>query len=179
MKFGLKDILLSALALAVAINIFEFLPIDRSNNPRYRAIHVYDTPDITNVSSVSKTVNRRFGLFIEQGKHFPGSTIITPGTGLFAKKEFVGGFLALGRVNQFQRASYDVESLVTRSSKMAQIAISGPVDPKYFGGFNTFEIRIASESPRKFYLATVHDKILLIDSTVYDYSHNNKIYNIP
>ena len=85
----------------------------------------------------------------------------------------------MGRVNQFQRASYDVESLVTRSSKMAQIAISGPVDPKYFGGFNTFEIRTASETPHEFHLATEHDKILLIDSTVYDYSHNNKINNVP
>jgi hypothetical protein len=103
---------IGAVALIVAAIIVNLLQLDiEPGRHMYQPLSRHDTADITRIAERKPKLKKRYGLFFELGRRFPGATVIVPHS-LPLKSAFVAGALSYGRAAHVAAAPLAVDTVL-------------------------------------------------------------------
>jgi hypothetical protein len=103
---------IGAVALIVAAIIVNLLQLDvEPGRHMYQPLSRYDTADITKIAERKPKLKKRYGLFFELGRRFPGATLIVPHS-LPLESAFVAGALSYGRAARVAAAPLEVDTVL-------------------------------------------------------------------
>jgi hypothetical protein len=120
---------IGAVALIVAAILVNLLQLDlKSGRHQYHPLSRYETADITKIAKTRTKLKKRFGLFFELGKKFPGSTLIVPPASRLDSaphSAFVPCALSYGRAAHVVETTLDADSILSELEYRPHIVAQG------------------------------------------------------
>jgi|GEM_PF-6456406 len=145
----LRDVLLGALVMLAVANASHFLAVDGRVSNRYKALYRDDTADVLSAGLRESSRHRDlFGLAIALAKLAPGSVIILPADGAYARNDFRGRMYAFGEIDRIEYRSYNERRFMRDLDVSKYIVASGKGSDRE----PAYSIAMKSESSREFVL---------------------------